>query len=151
VQLDDRRDQAQTKARSERSPALVRTVEAPRDRFLFIFPDAGSRVRNSNDVFIFAADQGELHVSTRGRELHAIRQEIADDLLQAVQDELRRRRFGEVVRLEVSGDMRPDVREKLIGQGAVPQASTPAELQARIDADLGRYGRIIREKGLKAE
>src|SRR6266436_6577989 len=44
-----------------------------------------------------------------------------------------------------------DVREKLIGQGAVPQASTPAELQARIDADLGRYGRIIREKGLKAE
>jgi len=44
-----------------------------------------------------------------------------------------------------------DVREKLIAQGAVPQASTPAELQARIDADLGRYGRIIREKGLKAE
>src|SRR5256885_4304386 len=42
-----------------------------------------------------------------------------------------------------------DVREKLIAQGAVPQASTPAELQARIDADLGRYGRIIREKGLK--
>jgi len=44
-----------------------------------------------------------------------------------------------------------DVREKLIAQGAMPQASTPAELQARIDADLGRYGRIIREKGLKAE
>ena len=44
-----------------------------------------------------------------------------------------------------------DVREKLIAQGAVPQASTPAELQARIDADLGRYGRIILEKGLKAE
>jgi tripartite-type tricarboxylate transporter receptor subunit TctC len=45
----------------------------------------------------------------------------------------------------------PDVREKLIGQGAVPQASTPAELQALIDADLKRYGRIIREQGLKAE
>ena len=44
-----------------------------------------------------------------------------------------------------------DVREKLIGQGAVPRASTPAELQARIDSDLGRYGSIIREKGLKAE
>jgi len=44
-----------------------------------------------------------------------------------------------------------DVREKLISQGAVPQASTPGELQALIDADLGRYGRIIREKGLKAE
>jgi len=44
-----------------------------------------------------------------------------------------------------------DTREKLIAQGAVPQASTPAELQALIDADLGRYGRIIRDKGLKAE
>jgi tripartite-type tricarboxylate transporter receptor subunit TctC len=45
----------------------------------------------------------------------------------------------------------PDVREKLIAQGAVPQASTPRELQALIDADRARYGRIIREKGLKAE
>jgi tripartite-type tricarboxylate transporter receptor subunit TctC len=45
----------------------------------------------------------------------------------------------------------PDVREKLIAQGAVPQASTPAELQKLIDADLARYGKIIREQGLKAE
>src|SRR5919201_1540014 len=44
-----------------------------------------------------------------------------------------------------------DVREKLIAQGAVPKASTPAELQALIDADRVRYGRIIRELGLKAE
>src|ERR1041384_7273770 len=45
----------------------------------------------------------------------------------------------------------PDVREKLIAQGAVPQASTPKELQALIDQDRERYGRIIREKGLKPE
>jgi tripartite-type tricarboxylate transporter receptor subunit TctC len=45
----------------------------------------------------------------------------------------------------------PEVRDKLIGQGAVPQASTPKQLQALIDADLRRYGRIIREQGLKAE
>jgi len=45
----------------------------------------------------------------------------------------------------------PDVKEKLVAQGAVPQASTPAELQALINADLARYGKIIREKGLKAE
>jgi tripartite-type tricarboxylate transporter receptor subunit TctC len=45
----------------------------------------------------------------------------------------------------------PDVREKLIAQGAVPQASTPAELQKLIDADRARYGRIIKDKGLKAE
>jgi tripartite-type tricarboxylate transporter receptor subunit TctC len=45
----------------------------------------------------------------------------------------------------------PGVREKLIGQGAVPQSTTPAELQKLIDADRERYGRIIREKGLKAD
>jgi len=39
----------------------------------------------------------------------------ADDLLQAVQDEIRRRRFGEVVRLEVGAGMNPKLREQLIG------------------------------------
>jgi polyphosphate kinase len=38
----------------------------------------------------------------------------ADDLLQAVQDELRRRRFGEVVRLEVGAGMNPKLREQLV-------------------------------------
>ena len=40
----------------------------------------------------------------------------ADDLLRAVEDELRRRRFGEAVRLEVSHDMDPRMREYLIEQ-----------------------------------
>src|SRR5437660_8816805 len=38
----------------------------------------------------------------------------ADDLLRAVEDELRRRRFGEVVRLEVSATMDPALRTRLI-------------------------------------
>ena len=38
----------------------------------------------------------------------------ADDLLQAVEDELRRRRFGEVVRLEVGAAMDPALRSRLI-------------------------------------
>jgi polyphosphate kinase len=38
----------------------------------------------------------------------------ADDLLQAVQDELRRRRFGEVVRLEVESGMNPKLRTQLV-------------------------------------
>jgi tripartite-type tricarboxylate transporter receptor subunit TctC len=45
----------------------------------------------------------------------------------------------------------PDVREKLVAQGAVPEASTPTQLQALIDKDRARYGKIIRDKGLKAE
>ncbi|HSJ18599.1 MAG TPA: RNA degradosome polyphosphate kinase, partial [Solirubrobacterales bacterium] len=39
----------------------------------------------------------------------------ADDLLQAVEDELRRRRFGEVVRLEVERSMDPRLRHQLVG------------------------------------
>jgi polyphosphate kinase len=38
----------------------------------------------------------------------------ADDLLQAVEDELRRRRFGEVVRLEVGAGMDPTLRAHLL-------------------------------------
>jgi polyphosphate kinase len=38
----------------------------------------------------------------------------ADDLLRAVQDELRRRRFGEVVRLEVATGMNPKLRSQLV-------------------------------------
>ena len=39
----------------------------------------------------------------------------ADDLRQAVEDEIRRRRFGEVVRLEIAGELEPRLRERLIG------------------------------------
>jgi polyphosphate kinase len=38
----------------------------------------------------------------------------ADDLLEAVEQELRRRRFGEVVRLEVASSMTPRLREQLV-------------------------------------
>jgi polyphosphate kinase len=38
----------------------------------------------------------------------------ADDLLQAVEDELRRRRFGEVVRVEVSAGLDPELRTRLL-------------------------------------
>jgi polyphosphate kinase len=38
----------------------------------------------------------------------------ADDLLAAIEDELRRRRFGEVIRLEVGAGIEPDMRSRLI-------------------------------------
>ena len=46
----------------------------------------------------------------------------ADDLLRAVEDELRRRRFGEAVRLEVSHDMDPNMREYLVEQLAIEES-----------------------------
>ena len=39
----------------------------------------------------------------------------ADDMMQAIEEELRRRRFGEVVRLEVESGMEPRLRELLVG------------------------------------
>ena len=39
----------------------------------------------------------------------------ADDLRQAVEDEIRRRRFGEVVRLELSSGLDPKLRDRLVG------------------------------------
>jgi polyphosphate kinase len=45
----------------------------------------------------------------------------ADDLLEAVEEELRRRRFGEVVRLEVSAGLDPTLRTRLIEWLAVDE------------------------------
>ena len=42
----------------------------------------------------------------------------------------------------------PEMRQKLIEQGAVPRGTGPAELQALIDADRARYGRVIRDKNI---
>src|SRR6185312_4987880 len=71
----------------------------------------------------------------------------ADDLLQAVQDELRRRRFGEVVRLEIATGMNPKLRHDLADLSEIADASGHAELrypswtpvtQPRLQGDEGR-------------
>jgi polyphosphate kinase len=60
----------------------------------------------------------------------------ADDLLQAVEEELRRRRFGEVVRLEVSADMPERLREQLIAALRIEERQT-YEVEGLLDlADL---------------
>lgn len=52
----------------------------------------------------------------------------AADLLQAVEDELRRRRFGELVRVEIEADMSQRLREELVGLlGVKPEEVYPVE------------------------
>jgi polyphosphate kinase len=58
----------------------------------------------------------------------------ADDLLQAVEDELRRRRFGELVRLEVSSSMDPDMRGYLVEQLAIDEAQV-IDVEGLLDLD----------------
>ena len=60
----------------------------------------------------------------------------ADDLLQAVQDEIRARRFGEVVRLEIAAGMNPTLRQQLIDALKL-EAREVYEIEGLIDlADL---------------
>jgi polyphosphate kinase len=58
----------------------------------------------------------------------------ADDLLRAVEDELRRRRFGEVVRLEISTSMDPDMRAYLVDQLGVEEAQV-IDVEGLLDLD----------------
>src|SRR5215208_5190511 len=58
----------------------------------------------------------------------------ADDLLRAVEDELRRRRFGEVVRLEVASSMDPDMRGYLVEQLAIEESQV-TDIDGLLDLD----------------
>jgi polyphosphate kinase len=102
---------------------IIARVKVPKEllgRFL--------RVGERNDVFVpleeaIAANLDALFPGTEvidhgyfrvTRDADFTVSDEADDLLRAVQDELRRRRFGEVVRLEVAAGMNPKLRGQLI-------------------------------------
>lgn len=46
---------------------------------------------------------------------------------------------------------RPELKERLLDQGTEPLSGTPEDLAAYLRRELDKYGRIIREAGLKAE
>src|ERR671911_703255 len=73
----------------------------------------------------------------------------ADDLLQAVEDELRRRRFGEVVRLEVSSSMDPDLRALLVDSLKIEELQV-YDVEGLLDlADLWQIHGIEGHKDLR--
>ena len=45
----------------------------------------------------------------------------------------------------------PDVREKLLAQGAEPVGSTPEEFRAYIRAEIDKWGRVIRASGARVD
>ncbi len=73
----------------------------------------------------------------------------ADDLLQAVETELRYRRFGEVVRVEVNADIHPELRQQLIAgleveERQVYDVAGPLDLR-----NLMQLGKLPGHKELK--
>ena len=75
----------------------------------------------------------------------------ADDLVRAVEHELRQRRFGEVVRLEVGDTMEPDLREKLVDWLGVEERQV-YDVQGMLDlSDLTEIHAIDGHKDLRDE
>jgi polyphosphate kinase len=98
-------------ARVKVPPILPRLLEIDAGRFVLI-----DRVIESNlDLLFSGMEILEHHLFrvTRNADL-AIEEDEADDLLLAIQEELRRRRFGEAVRLEVERSMPPATRAILL-------------------------------------
>ena len=75
----------------------------------------------------------------------------ADDLLQAVQDEIRRRRFGEVVRLEIAAGMNTKLRQQLIDALRLEDREV-YDVDGLVDlGDLGRIADIPGHSELRYE
>ena len=45
----------------------------------------------------------------------------------------------------------PDTRAGLLKQGLTPKTGTPAELAQLVEADLGRWGKLVREAKIAAD
>jgi hypothetical protein len=65
---------------------------------------------------------------------------------------LRDQQLVRVVRGEVGGDgvQQPAIRERLLVEGAEPVGNTPDQFRAFIDAEIAKWGKIIRGAGLTA-
>ena len=57
-------------------------------------------------------------------------------------------RLNQAVRKTLASEA---VRSKLLASGAVPAASSPAELAALMKKDTAKWGKIIRDKNIKPE
>jgi polyphosphate kinase len=98
-------------ARVKVPPILPRLIEIDTGRFVLI-----DQVIEANlDLLFSGMEIQETHLFrvTRNADL-AIEEDEADDLLLAIEEELRRRRFGEAVRLEVERSMPPATRALLL-------------------------------------
>ena len=45
----------------------------------------------------------------------------------------------------------PDVRERMIALGFEVVGNTPEQFAAQIKSDIGRWGKVIRDAGIKAD
>jgi polyphosphate kinase len=100
-------------ARVKIPPLLPRLFEVERDKFVLL-----DQVIEANlDELFRGMEILETHLFrvTRDADI-AIEEDEADDLLEAMEEEIRRRRFGEAVRLEIERSM-PDLTRRILVHG----------------------------------
>ncbi len=128
-------------ARVKIPPSLPRLFEVERDRFVLL-----DQVIEANlDELFRGMEILETHLFrvTRDADI-AIEEDEADDLLLAIEEEVRRRRFGEAVRLEVERSM-PELTRGLLVKGIGLRGEDCFEIAGMMDltalwqlADLDR-------------
>lgn len=110
---------------SETSTRVLARIKVPKEllgRYIELGGDEGERVlvpleeviaANLDQLFpgVEVLDYSYFRVT---RDADFTVSDEADDLLEAVQEEVRRRRFGEVVRLEVAEGMNPELKDLLV-------------------------------------
>src|SRR4051812_48521404 len=116
-------------ARVKIPPLLPRLFEVERDKFVLL-----DQVIEANlDELFRGMEILETHLFrvTRDADI-AIEEDEADDLLEAMEEEIRRRRFGEAVRLEVERSM-PDVTRRILIHGTGVHQEDCFELAGMLD------------------
>ncbi|HET7030988.1 MAG TPA: polyphosphate kinase 1 [Candidatus Limnocylindrales bacterium] len=111
VQLRDPETDERRFARVKVPQILPRLYEAAPNRFVLL-----DQIIEANLDLLFSGmvvEEHHLFRVTRNADL-ALEEDEADDLLMAIEEELRRRRFGEAVRVEVERSMPPDTRQILL-------------------------------------
>ena len=116
-------------ARVKIPPLLPRLFEVERDRFVLL-----DQVIEANlDELFRGMEILETHLFrvTRDADI-AIEEDEADDLLEAMEEEIRRRRFGEAVRLEVERSM-PEVTRRILIHGTGVREEDCFEVAGMVD------------------
>jgi polyphosphate kinase len=116
-------------ARVKVPPILPRLMAVEANRFVLL-----DQVIEANLDLLFSGMEildHHLFRVTRNADL-AIEEDEADDLLMAIEEELRRRRFGEAVRLEVERSM-PDATRQILLQGIGLREEDCYEIRGMLD------------------
>jgi polyphosphate kinase len=116
-------------ARVKIPPLLPRLFEVERDKFVLL-----DQVIEANlDELFRGMEILETHLFrvTRDADI-AIEEDEADDLLEAMEEEIRRRRFGEAVRLEVERSM-PEVTRRILVHGTGVHEEDAFEVAGMLD------------------